>query len=70
MGDALKVVQNADVIIATVGEPAGWTGEAGARQSPLLPECQKRMLRALKVTRKPVVVVALADRPLHLDRGG
>ncbi|MDD4760090.1 MAG: beta-glucosidase BglX [Bacteroidaceae bacterium] len=63
---ALKAACQADVIIAAVGEPSGWTGEASSRQNPSLPECQKRMLKALKATGKPVVVVILAGRPLVL----
>jgi beta-glucosidase len=64
--DAVKAAEQSDVIIAAVGEPSGWTGEASSRQNPSLPECQKRMLKALKATGKPVVVVILAGRPLVL----
>jgi beta-glucosidase len=63
---ALKAASQADVIIAAVGEPSGWSGEGSSRQNPSLPECQKRMLKALKATGKPVVVVILAGRPLVL----
>ena len=64
--DALKAALEADVVIAAVGEPTAWSGEASSRQNPSLPECQKRMLKALKNTGKPVVVVVLAGRPMIL----
>lgn len=63
---AIKETRNADVIIATVGEPASWSGEAKSRVNPSLPDCQKKMLRELKKTGKPVVVVVLSGRPLIL----
>jgi len=63
---ALKDTKNADVIIATVGEPSSWTGEARSRANPSLPECQKKMLQELKKTGKPIVVVVLSGRPLIL----
>jgi len=63
---ALDGAKNADIIIATVGEPATWSGEARSRVNPALPDCQKKMLRELKKTGKPIVVVILSGRPLVL----
>jgi beta-glucosidase len=63
---AIQDVSDADVIVATVGEPASWSGEARSRVNPSLPECQKRMLKALYQTGKPVVVVVMSGRPLIL----
>lgn len=63
---AIEKTRNADVIIATVGEPASWSGEAKSRVNPSLPDCQKKMLRELKKTGKPIVVVILSGRPLVL----
>lgn len=63
---AIENTRNADVIIATVGEPASWSGEAKSRVNPSLPDCQKKMLRELKKTGKPIVVVILSGRPLVL----
>lgn len=64
---ALKVASDADVIIAAVGEPASWSGEARSKSNPSLPECQKRLLKALHSMGKPVVVVLLSGRPLILS---
>lgn len=61
---AIKDVKDADVIIAAVGEPAIWSGEAHNRVNPVLPEAQMNLLRAMKATGKPVVVVLFSGRPL------
>lgn len=63
---AIAETSDADLIIATVGEPASWSGEAKSRVNPSLPDCQKKMLRELKKTGKPVVVVIFSGRPLIL----
>ena len=65
--EALAVAQKADVIVAAVGESAGWSGEAASRSDISIPECQQRLLEALKETGKPVVVVAFSGRPLVLS---
>lgn len=61
---AVALAANADLVIAAVGEPADWTGEARNRANPVLPACQTELLRALKATGKPVVVVLMSGRPL------
>ncbi len=63
---ALIDVKDADIIIATVGEPSSWSGEARSRVNPALPECQKEMLRELKKLDKPIVLAILSGRPLIL----
>lgn len=61
---AVDMAKDADLIIAAVGEPADWTGEARNRANPVLPKCQVDLLRALKNTGRPVVVVLMSGRPL------
>lgn len=63
---AVAGVADADVVIATVGETPRWTGEAQSRVDINLPIAQKRLLRALEATGKPVVVVVFGGRPLVL----
>jgi beta-glucosidase len=63
---AVADVADADVIIACVGESSGWTGEAHSRVDICIPPCQKKLLKALKETGKPVVVVVFGGRPLIL----
>ena len=68
---AVKDVADADLIIATVGEPAMWSGEAHNRVNPDLPEAQRNLLYAMKETGKPVVVALFSGRPLvipEIDR--
>ena len=64
--DAVKSAAQCDVIVAAVGEPAGWSGEATSRTDISIPETQKNLLKALKATGKPVVVVIFSGRPLTL----
>ncbi len=61
---AVADVADADVIIATVGEPAIWSGEAHNLTNPTLAEAQMNLLKAMKATGKPVVVVLMSGRPL------
>ena len=65
--EAVKVANDAEVVIACVGEPSGWSGEVNSRVDISLPPCQKALLKALKETGKPVVVVVMNGRPLVLS---
>ncbi len=65
--EALKTAQTADVIVAVLGEAAGWSGEAASCSDIGLPETQKRLLKALIETNKPVVLVLINGRPLTLE---
>ncbi|MGN0068149.1 MAG: beta-glucosidase BglX [Prevotella sp.] len=67
IAEAVASVRDADVVIACVGEPSGWTGEVNSRVDIGLPPCQKALLKALKDTGKPVVVVVMSGRPLVLS---
>jgi beta-glucosidase len=64
--DAVYIAAQADVIVAAIGEPAAWSGEAASRTDISIPETQKNLLKALKATGKPVVVVIFSGRPLTL----
>ena len=63
---ALAAAQNADVIVAAVGESAEMSGEASSRTSLDIPQAQKDLLAALKATGKPVVMVLFAGRPMTI----
>ena len=65
--EAVEKVKDADRIIAVVGEPNNWSGEACSRADISLPESQKELLRALLETGKPVVLVLANGRPLTLE---
>jgi beta-glucosidase len=57
----------ADVVVAVLGESFGMSGEAASRSNIELPENQKTLLKALKNTGKPVVLVLMNGRPLALQ---
>ncbi|HQK36730.1 MAG TPA: beta-glucosidase BglX, partial [Bacteroidales bacterium] len=65
--EALAVAKKADVVVAVLGEMAAWSGEAASRADIGLPACQKNLLKALKETGKPVVLVLINGRPLVLN---
>lgn len=66
MAEAVAAAQNADVVVAVVGESQGMTGEAASRADIGLPGRQLDLLKALKATGKPLVVVLMNGRPLTL----
>jgi beta-glucosidase len=65
--EAVQVAQQADVIVAAVGEAATMTGEATSRADISLPSAQLELLKALKKTGKPLVLVLMNGRPLTLS---
>ena len=64
--EAVEVALRSDVVVAVVGESQGMTGEAASRADIGLPDCQKRLLKALFDTGKPVVIVLMNGRPMTL----
>jgi beta-glucosidase len=67
LDEAKEVADKADVIVAVLGEPRSWSGEASSRADIGLPECQQRLLKELLNTGKPVVLVLGNGRPLALS---
>ncbi|CAF1471853.1 unnamed protein product [Didymodactylos carnosus] len=63
---AVCETQNADIIVAVLGESQGMSGEAASRSDIDLPENQKKLLRVLVDTGKSVVLVLINGRPLIL----
>ncbi|NRD18634.1 beta-glucosidase BglX [Winogradskyella eckloniae] len=66
LDEALKVAAKSDVIIATLGESAEFSGESSSRTDLGIPQVQKDLLNALLKTGKPVVLVLFTGRPLVL----
>ena len=64
--EAVSLAQSCDVVVAVLGEPAAWSGEAKSRADISLPEVQKTLLKSLLETGKPVVLVLCNGRPLTL----
>ena len=65
--DAVRAARGADVILAVVGEAADMSGEAASRMHINIPESQQKLLKALKATGKPLVIVLFNGRPLTLN---
>jgi beta-glucosidase len=66
IAEAVRVARRSDVIVAVVGESQGMSGEAASRADITLPGTQLELLKALKETGKPLVVVLMNGRPLAL----
>ncbi|MFZ6014032.1 MAG: beta-glucosidase BglX, partial [Bacteroidota bacterium] len=64
--EAIEAAKKSDVIVAVVGESQGMTGEAACRADITLPGKQLDLLKALKKTGKPLVIVLMNGRPLAL----
>ena len=65
--EALAVSANADVIVAAIGEGAESSGESASKSNIDIPAAQKRLLKALVATGKPLVLVLFNGRPLTLS---
>ena len=65
--EAVAKARTADVVVAVLGEPRYWTGEACSRADIGLPDSQKALLKALKQLGKPLVLVLANGRPLTLE---
>jgi beta-glucosidase len=64
--EAVAAAKQADVVVAAVGESRGMSHESSSRTRLDLPESQQALLKALKATGKPLVVVLMNGRPLAL----
>lgn len=67
IAEAVQTAQQADVVVAVLGEVAGMTGEAASRSTIGLLDNQVALLKALKKTGKPVVLILMNGRPLTLS---
>jgi beta-glucosidase len=62
--EAVAAARGADVVIMAVGEKADMSGEAKSRANIHLPGVQEDLIKAIRATGKPVVVLIMAGRPL------
>lgn len=65
---AISIANQADVVVAVLGEASEMSGESASRSDISLPESQRRLLDALAKTGKPIVIVMMSGRPLTLNR--
>jgi beta-glucosidase len=67
VNEALTIANESDVIVAVLGESKEMSGEAKSRADISIPECQVDLLKALKATGKPVVLLIMSGRPLVIE---
>jgi len=65
--EAVAVATSADILVVMLGEPFGMSGEAASMTNISLFDNQQALLRALKATGKPIVLVLMNGRPLALE---
>jgi beta-glucosidase len=64
---AVAAANDADQVVLTLGETREMSGEAASRSEIDLPGNQEGLIRAIKATGKPFVVVLFNGRPLALE---
>ena len=62
--DAMAVAKKADVVVMAMGEAPDMTGEAKSKSNIHLPGVQEDLIKEIKATGKPVVVLLMAGRPM------
>ena len=67
VAEAVAKARQADVVVACVGETDAFSGEASSRSDISIPDAQVELLKALKATGKPVVMVLVTGRPLTIE---
>ncbi len=66
IAEAVKLAEQADVVVAALGESSEMSGESSSRTDLEIPKVQRNLLEALLKTGKPVVLVLFTGRPLAL----
>ena len=64
--EAVKAAKDADVVVAAVGESRGMSHESSSRTDLNIPANQRELIKALKATGKPLVLVLMNGRPLSI----
>jgi beta-glucosidase len=65
--EAVSLASKSDVVVMVLGETASMSGEAASRTDIGLPGAQTELLKAVKQTGNPIVLVLLNGRPLALE---
>lgn len=67
LAEAVAAARQADVVVVALGEARGMSHEGASRTELNLPEQQRALLRSLKATGKPLVLVLMNGRPLTIS---
>lgn len=62
--DAVTAAENSDIVLLFLGEESILSGESHCRANIDLPGAQEQLVAAISETKKPVVAVIMAGRPL------
>lgn len=65
--EAIEAAQNSDLVVMAVGESESHNGEAHSRTTLDLPGVQLQLLKEIRKTGKPIVMVLFAGRPLTIN---
>jgi beta-glucosidase len=65
--EAVKIANSSELVVAVLGESCAMSGEAASRSTIGLLDNQLELLKALKATGKPIVLVLMNGRPLTLS---
>jgi beta-glucosidase len=66
IAEAVSAANQADVVVAALGESAEMSGESSSRSDISIPQNQQELLKALLATGKPVVLLLFTGRPLTI----
>ncbi|MBA4743620.1 MAG: beta-glucosidase BglX [Muricauda sp.] len=64
--EAVDLAKTSDVVVAVVGEATEMSGESSSRTDISIPDSQKKLIKALVETGKPVALVLMSGRPLTI----
>jgi beta-glucosidase len=62
--EAVSAAKKAKVVVMAMGEAPDMTGEAKSKSNIHLPGVQEELIKAVKATGKPVIVLLMAGRPM------
>jgi beta-glucosidase len=65
--DAVTIAKRSDVVILAMGESSDMTGEARSRSFIGLPGIQLELIKEIKKTGKPIILVLMNGRPLSIS---
>lgn len=66
ISEAVELAKKSDVVVLSLGENFQMSGECKSRANLSLPNCQKQLLRAVKATGKPIVLILQCGRPMTI----
>lgn len=62
--EAVAIALKSDIVVMAIGEAHDMSGEAKSRSDISIPGVQEELIKAVKATGKPVIVLLMAGRPM------